>query len=83
VPIIVGRFEAINETNGNDMYATLISVESTAIRAVSYDGHTLTVEFHSGRIYHHPGVPYQVFEEFMRALSKGAFYNQHIRGRYR
>jgi hypothetical protein len=30
---------------------TLNLVNSSAIRAVGYDGHTLTVEFHSGRIY--------------------------------
>jgi hypothetical protein len=29
---------------------TLIEVNSSAIRAVGYDGYTLTVEFHSGRI---------------------------------
>ena len=62
---------------------TLIAVNSSAIRAVGYDGYTLTVEFHSGRIYDHPGVPYSVYAGLMRASSKGAFYNQHIRGRYK
>lgn len=63
--------------------ATLISVSSSVIRAVGYDGRTLTVEFHSGRIYDHPGVPYSVYDGLMRASSMGAFYNRHIRGRYR
>lgn len=58
-------------------------VNSSAIRAVGYDGHTLTVEFHTGRIYDHPNVPYSVYLEFMNAPSLGAYYNQHIRGRYR
>jgi hypothetical protein len=31
------------------MFTTLIPVNSSAIRAVGYDGYTLTVEFHSGR----------------------------------
>jgi hypothetical protein len=57
-------------------------VNSSAIRAVGYDGYTLTVEFHSGRIYNHPGVPYDVYEAFMHASSMGAFYTAHIRGRY-
>ena len=61
----------------------LIRVNSTAIRAVGYDGHTLAVEFHSGRIYNHPGVPPSVYEAFMDAESMGAYYNRHIRGRYR
>lgn len=62
---------------------TMILVNSSAIRAVGYDGYTLTVEFHSGRIYDHPGVPCSVYVEFMNATSMGAYYNRHIRGRYR
>jgi hypothetical protein len=72
-----------NETNRNDMYATLIPVDSTAIRAVGFDGYTLTVEFQSGRIYDHPGVPEHVYVEFMNASSMGEYYGRHIRGRYR
>ena len=60
----------------------LIPVNSSAIRAVGYDGHTLTVEFHTGRTYDHPGVPYSVYVEFMNASSLGTYYNRHIRGRY-
>jgi hypothetical protein len=62
---------------------TLISVNSSAIAAVGYDGHTLTVEFRNGRIYDHPRVPYSVYEGLMRASSKGWYYNTYIRGRYR
>lgn len=62
---------------------TLTPVNSSAIRAIGYDGATLTVEFRTGRIYDHPRVPYSVYEAFMRASSKGAYYNRHIRGRYR
>jgi hypothetical protein len=65
------------------MYLTLIPVDSSAIAAVGYDGSTLTVEFHNGRIYDHPGVPYEIFEGLMRASSKGAFYNRYIRGKYK
>jgi hypothetical protein len=61
----------------------MIRVNSTAIRAVGYDGGTLTIEFRSGRIYDHPGVPYSVYEQLMQASSKGSYYNRYIRGRYR
>jgi len=61
----------------------MIPVSSTAIRALGYDGYTLTVEFNSGRVYDHPGVPEPVFHEFIDALSKGTYYNRYIRGRYR
>jgi hypothetical protein len=64
-------------------YSALVSVNSSAIRAVGYDGSTLTVLFVSGRIYDHPGVPYSVYEGLMRASSKGTYYNRYIRGRYR
>ena len=65
-------------------YVEMIPVNSSAIRAVGYDydGSTLTVEFHTGRTYDHPGVPYSVYVEFMNTLSKGTYYNRHIRGRY-
>jgi hypothetical protein len=66
------------------MFATLIPVDSEAIRAVSYDGYTLAVQFHSSdTIYDHPNVPYDVYEAFMNAPSMGAYYNCHIRGRYK
>ena len=46
-------------------------------------GSTLTVEFHTGRIYDHPHVPPEVFKNLLQAESKGAFYNRRIRGKYR
>jgi len=65
------------------MDSTLIAVDSIAIAAVGYDGYTLRVAFHSGKIYDHPGVPYSVYIGLMQASSIGAYYNQNIRGRYR
>jgi hypothetical protein len=64
-------------------YAEMIRVSSSWIRAVGYDGSTLTVEFHSGRVYDHPHVPYSVFEGLLNASSKGAYYNRYIRGKYK
>ena len=60
----------------------LVSVSSTAIRAIGYDGSTLTVVFHNSGSYHHHGVPESVYLGLMNASSKGAYYNQYIRGRY-
>lgn len=66
------------------MFATLILVNSSAIRAVGYDGHTLSVQFHtSDTVYDHHGVPYSVYLDFMNASSLGAFYNRYIRGKYK
>ena len=62
----------------------LIPVNSSSIRAVGYDGYTLAVQFHSSdMVYEHPGVPYSVFLGLMHADSMGAYYNRHIRGRYK
>ena len=63
---------------------TLISVQSSAIRAIGFDGQTLYVLFWtSNTIYSHPGVPYSVYVGLMQASSKGWYYNAHIRGRYK
>jgi hypothetical protein len=62
---------------------TMISVNSTVIAAIGFDGYILSVEFHNGRTYDHPGVPYEVYAGLMSASSKGAYYNRYIRGRYR
>jgi hypothetical protein len=79
---------ALSPLNGtrrsqNANYKTMIAVNSSAIRAVAYDGFTLTIMFHSGGVYDHPGVPYSVYRGLMQAHSMGAYYNQNIRGRYR
>ena len=64
-------------------YAQMIEVESSAIRAVGYDGHTLSVQFHTSEtIYDHHGVPHSLYVALMQAASMGAFYNHYIRGKY-
>lgn len=61
----------------------MISVSSSAIRAIGYDGYTLAVQFHSSdTIYEHERVPASLFARFMLAGSKGTFYAVHIRGKY-
>ena len=64
-------------------YATMIPVHSSAIRAVGYDGSTLSVEFRTGKVYDHPHVPHSVYAGLMSASSKGAYYSRHIRGKYK
>lgn len=62
---------------------SLVSVNSSSIRAIGYDGQNLAVQFHTSKtLYVHPRVPYPVYLGLMRAASKGAFYNRVIRGRY-
>ena len=60
----------------------MISVNSSVIRAVGYDGYFLAVIFHhSPKIYMHPRVPEPVYAGLVRASSKGRYYSQNIRER--
>lgn len=44
---------------------------------------TLELEFHSGAIYRYVAVPLTVVQGLMAAESKGAYFNRHIRPRFR
>jgi len=61
-----------------------IPVESTTISTVAYDvaGERLQLEFCRGAIYEYLDVPDAVHQSLLRAPSKGAFFNQTIRGRF-
>jgi hypothetical protein len=61
----------------------LAPVYSSAITAIGWANGILTVVFHGGRVYDHPGVPYLLYLALLLAPSKGGFYNAHIRGRYK
>lgn len=63
---------------------TLETVESDVIHAIGYDDETSVLEiiFNSGAIYQYRNVPHQVFEEFMRAESKGNYFQNNIRDEF-
>jgi hypothetical protein len=46
------------------------SVNSSAIRAIGYDGSTLVVIFHNSGRYDHPGVPASVYRGLMNSSSR-------------
>jgi hypothetical protein len=60
-------------------------VPSTVIRNFRYHAREqkLEVVFVSGRCYFYHGVPADVFNAMKAALSKGTFFNAHIRNRFR
>lgn len=62
----------------------MIRVNSSAIRAVGYDAASarMKILFAQGHLYDFCRVPAHVFEELMKAPSKGAYYNTFIRDRY-
>jgi hypothetical protein len=59
-------------------------VNSSAISAVGYDSSTrrMKITFVQGQAYDFCGVPQQVFDGFLRASSKGSYYNDYIKDRY-
>jgi uncharacterized protein len=60
-------------------------VSSSNISSIGYDAGALTleVEFIGGSIYQYFDVPETVYEEFMRAGSKGQFLHENIKNNYR
>ena len=59
-------------------------VNSTAISHIEYDPATqqLYITFRGSGTYTYYGVPQHVYEAFLRAPSKGQFYNDPIKGVY-
>lgn len=57
---------------------------SSVISRIDYNApaRELHVTFTSGRRYSYIGVPAEVYDQFCRAASKGAFFNSLIRDRY-
>ncbi len=51
---------------------------------MNYDPETATLKVHfvSGLVYEYKKVPPNVFEGMKSSTSKGAFLNQHIKGKY-
>jgi len=60
-------------------------VESTSLAAVAYDEtrELLRVQFRSRAVYHYFAVPAAVHKALLQAPSKGGYFNQAIRPRYR
>jgi hypothetical protein len=63
----------------------ITAVESTTLAALAYDDarEILELEFRSRAVYHYFGVPAAVHEALLCAPSKGRYFNQVIRGRFR
>ena len=57
---------------------------SSVVAAIKYDApsSTLRVIYTSGLVYDYKNVPEEVFTAMKTSFSKGAFLNQHIKGKY-
>lgn len=63
----------------------MLRVYSRAIMAVGYDPVTfkMKIQFVEGHTYDFCGVPKAIYEGLMKAASKGSYYNDFIRDRFR
>jgi len=61
-----------------------IYVSSTDLRSVGYDEATMTleVEFRSGGVYLYSHIPASLYQDLMRASSKGSYFHAYIRDKY-
>jgi hypothetical protein len=67
---------------GRRMYREPVSSSSIAEIGFDDDAEMLEVKFVSGSLYRYLGVSQDVYEDFRRAPSKGAFFNAHIKDAY-
>jgi len=61
------------------------AVDSSALRSLDYDAvsRRLFVTFNSGDRYVYFDVPLELFTRFLSAESKGRFFTEHVRDRFR
>ena len=57
---------------------------SAVIAAYEYDAgtETLTIRYHSGKVYNYLKVPEKVFAAMRSTMVKGIWFNRHIKGKY-
>ena len=60
-------------------------VESTTLWSAGHDfkSAVLELQFRNGAVYRYFLVPQRVYRDLMGAPSKGGYFNQNVRGRYR
>ena len=78
--LAAGGVEAARAKNVGNYRA----VESRIFDAVKYDGatRTLTLLFDSGAAYAYRDVPRQVYDDFVRIVNKGEYFNREIKRVY-
>ena len=62
----------------------MVSVDSSAIASIGHDAgaRELFVRFHTGRTYVYSEVSPEIYDELMRAASKGTYFNRYIKPHY-
>ena len=60
------------------------TLASSCLAKASYqeDHSILQIQFHDGSVYNYSGLPKSLFDAFLRAPSKGAFFHRFIRSHF-
>jgi hypothetical protein len=74
----------MSHETGSPLPANAVTVESSALAQLAYDQPRaiLHVVFPDGAIHRYSGVPLHTYRELLRAESKGAYFNRHIRNAF-
>jgi len=70
-----------NPISSSPLPVDAVAVESTALAKIAHDTERaiLLVEFRNGTLYQYRKVPRQIYQDLLRADSKGVYFNRHIR----
>lgn len=60
----------------------LIEVNSSNISKVGYENNSLIVEYKSGALYKYKDFPKNLYENFLKAESKGKYMNSEVKGKF-
>ena len=60
-----------------------MSLHSASLKSAGYSGHShvLELEFQDGHVYQYLEVPRSVFDHLLKAISKGIYFLEPIKGR--
>lgn len=63
----------------------MVPIESSMLKSHGYDPESrkLRIQFHSGAVYEHEGVPLEKYAAFTGAASPGKFFNSKIKGAHK
>jgi hypothetical protein len=66
------------------MTSAWVRLDSTTLAAATYDERceTLQLDFRDGTRYLYSGIAPTLYRELLLAVSKGSFFNRHIRGQF-
>ncbi|HEX9013035.1 MAG TPA: KTSC domain-containing protein [Anaerolineaceae bacterium] len=59
-------------------------ITSSSLRSVGYDQETKTleIEFQTGKVYTYSEVPRKIYDDLMKAESRGQYFNHNIRDQF-